>query len=108
MNNIYIMKLLFLLIIVIIIYIFFILQFEPFAPRYEPQQQADEDETVMQKAYRAYVLEGEESNQAAKDESNEIYNINTIPNRNYRGERGYNMIPSNLLRQAMGISDTYK
>lgn len=86
--------------------------------RLTQQQIENSDEDMMEKAYRAYVMDANESNWGANQESREIYDVNTyqsrIRNTNPSGAPttlhvgdGYNTIPSNRLRQAMNISGTY-
>ena len=77
------------------------------------KDQQYEDEAILQQADAEYVNDYVRHQQQAKEETQSVYNINTIPYPNNAlpipaGE-GYNTIPSNLLRQAMNISgDRYK
>lgn len=77
---------------------------ETYAPYHIQGEKNESDQEMMNKAYQAYAMEGEESNSAANAESNEIYSVNSIPVEPKLKDYGYNLIPSNLLRQAMGIS----
>ena len=104
----HIMFIIVLFLILVVIYQKLINKNETYAPYHIQGEKNESDQEMMNKAYQAYALEGEESNSAANAESNEIYSVNTtptsIPIEPKLQDYGYNVIPSNLLRQAMGIS----
>ncbi len=75
---------------------------EDFAPRsggMTPQQEEDEYESIMEQRDKAYLGDHQEGRREEKQEGQMFA---TFPSPGYYP--GYNMIPSNRLRQAMHIS----